>query len=405
MINFKQAHRIFLQGEPYKEDPRFFCGKKCDVRSLCMTIDFFLLNKEQAESISHKFLRFVQDFWRDSFVTDLAVDGKMGRRQPLSTLLQNQMDTANLWGFYGFANVKGPEMCKPKDIKVYSHKVDFEIAPILMHRHTNNFIPFFHELFPNGRPAEDEELIKKIYEIFYAEGKALVDYNLGPDANVWYSAGRHRKLDDRHHGRFYIEVMFMAIEDCVDEVSEVFADFIRDVAEEYQNVNGHIMLQPTRYSGNSPYLRYFHSYGGDYDYDEDLFDDEEGQKYSYLQGVEWANVMSPLVLERGNDWENVPAGIQTSKLKNALYVQSEVPISQYDVPQAILLKEYLLPGLYPGRSARSIRRVVFPYDGMIGSAGMFSTNAPRHEWEIVPVLPGEIHVCYTDLVFMAKNCT
>lgn len=401
MINFKQAHRILLQGEPYKEDPRFFCGKKCDVRSLGMTIDFFLLNKEQAESISHKFLSFVQDFWRDSFVTDLNVDGKLGRRQPLSTLLQNQMDTATHWEFGGFANVKGPEMCKPKDIKAYFHKVDFEIAPNLISEDETDFVSFFDELFPNGRPSEEEELIKKIYEIFYAEGKALVDYNRSSDAFVSYSAGRHRKLDDRYHGRFFIEIMFMAIEDCVDEVSEVFAEFIRDVAEEYQNVNGHIMLQPTCCSGDSPYLRYFDSYGGDYDYDEDLFDDEEGQKYSYLQGVEWANVMSPLVLERGNDWENVPAGIKTRKMKNALYVQSEVPISQYDVPQAILLKQYLLPGLYPGRSARSIRRAVF----LIDSRGQSGTFAPRREWEIVPVLPGEIYVCYTDLVFRAKNCT
>lgn len=396
--NFHMAHTLLFEGKWGEGNDNKYYADKCDERDLSIKMEMFCLSKERAVDLTQRVALFVESFLGDSFVSQLTVPGSKNNRIPLAERFEDvRQNDASYWCFYGNCNVKGPGMKLKKDL-INCEKKYFMLEPYIANRNHEDFVRSFNSLFPEGRPADDV-LLKNTYELFQMQGKVFRNHFYGPDLTVVFVFGKHKKKKDLYCGSFHLSINATVIKNCLDEISLEFADFLKEISSEYQNVNGFVMLQPSeRAFCESYYKLYFKDYWGDDDYDEELFTENEGRKYTYLQGVEWANVMSPVVLERGSDWENVPTGIKTSKIKEAMYVQSETPISQYDVPQAILLKQYLLPGLYPGRSIWRIR-------GMFENLGTKLSGAPRKEWEIVPILPGEISVSYTNLVFTAKNCT
>ena len=166
------------------------------------------------------------------------------------------------------------------------------------------------------------------------------------------------------------------------------------------------MLQPfyATVKGNSPYMRYFGSHlRKDGSHEQAECAPHEWYSTYYLNGIEWANIISPLAQGHfPTEWfneANISNGIQIQKLQNGcILAKMSSSIEEYDITDSIVMKRTLLPALFPGGSYIPLKALFKP---IVNNS--FMVNFPRSDWAIVPVLDDEVYVVGTDLVFQSNK--
>ena len=145
-------------------------------------------------------------------------------------------------------------------------------------------------------------------------------------------------------------------------------------------------------------MRYFgHGTEHDGSHEDVGFLPKEWYPTYYLPGVEWFNILSPLVqrhIPEVNTGSVAKQDAHIEKLSGGgLLITSPQSIDAYDIPDARKLKRIVYSALNPGGAYYSIRRKLLVDD----DEWMFE-GLPRHDWAIVPVFEEEVSIVGTDLV-------
>jgi len=171
----------------------------------------------------------------------------------------------------------------------------------------------------------------------------------------------------------------------------------------YHRLNAQVMLQPISAPvGTHPYMAYF---GSNRNSDGSHIDTgqtpEEWYSTYYLQGVEWANIVSPRA--KDHILHSLQGAVNSEIIQyrelsgGGILLKSAKPILACDVADAIELKKIVEDALYPGGRAKSVKQLLSAIDNH------HISYLPRNDWAIVPIYPEEIEFVGENLVFRSGS--
>lgn len=263
---------------------------------------------------------------------------------------------------------------------------------------------FFDNLFTATRP-DKAQITNNIIRLFEEEGRKSLSFHNHPDLDGRICASAYQAHPDLFYGDISISFSAFCLGDFLDAMAETFAQIASSLSDRFIQINASVWLQPRKMGSisiQSPYMDYFGN---------DLLEDNSHQEAGctpkewypsyYLCGVEWFNVLSPLVKQHIS--QTIPCydgeKVQISSLTSgALLVRSTKPISEYAYYDACTLKRLVIPALYPGRKILPLR-AIYPWENV----ERMHSACPRADWEIVPIEKAEVNIVGTDIVFCSQN--
>lgn len=374
-------------------------GKPVDCRVLTLSINFYQLSYEQMLSLSSESAMFMYELFGDRFYARWRIGRRNTRYGSTAILKKVAEEKVSDYLFESF--LKGPQVFDPKSFRcldTYLMRVGSCADPISPGV-SIDFMDQWQKLFPDGRP-NDREMEENIFKLCNMSGYKCTSYWYGYDLQAMFSSLPYKNFPESYHGGFSVNICGACLGDYLNKFAEKFRSFAAEVATKYGNINAHVMLQP---STGSPYQRYFRGYSGQDDshIDANCLPVEWYPTY-HIYGVEWANIISPLVqthLDVPVLLSAAEPGVSIQLLSSgAILVGSKKDIDQYDVEDGVNLKRLLYPALYPGHRCISLKEI-FPKDGSKPVIEWF----PRYDWSIVPVFREEIYVVASHLVFSHLN--
>ncbi|MBQ3505021.1 MAG: hypothetical protein IJA75_10030 [Oscillospiraceae bacterium] len=389
-----------------------FINQAIDCRQLTLSIRYSFLNQDVLSTMIKKILHHLHVITEDHFVFCWYRNGKRIKHKR-DMLSQDWMIIDNSGMRIAFdAYVMNQITCNSSTILKYQkelpscfhkYQTQFRIAPYALESSVD-YPVFFDELFTNVRQGNDQ-IINNIINIFRAEDRKLLGFHKHPDL----CGQMHAEPYMEHPGLFYgyIQISFSSfcLGPFVNKMADILAQIACDLSDSFVHLNASVMLQPQEFTGlqnENPYMRYFGKHLiEDGSCKEALCSPKEWYPTYYLHGVEWFNILSPLVKQHIG--ESIPHYNQTEVYvhvldSGSLLVRSQKPITQYSYHDACVLKQIVKPALYPGKNAFPLR-AIYPW---LGSPRVYDW-CPRNNWAVVPVENSELSIIGTDIVFCAKR--
>ena len=372
-------------------------GKEIDCRNLILACEFFQLPYEQITELSFIYLKLVSAIFDSPFMIDWKINNRSASVKNVESRLQNIALPQQAWIGSFEAVLMTPSI---RSVKTFHDKLrQFErthlshsLSPLV----SSDYPEYWSRVFPNGR-CESNQLLSSIQEIFDAPNRRLSTVHTSPDGAGVLTAIPYRNNTQQYYGSFYIQFSTFSLGDSLEEMAKRFESVLIDLSNEYRNVNGRVMLQPSgQWLGKSPAMHFF-SGMPIFDGSHERYNCLENEWYPtyYVCGAEWSNVISTLAQNHFENKAMVSVGVESTLLAGGgLWVRSNRAICDYDVSDAVKIKRSIYPALYPGRFHIPIRVLFGPL-----RRNFDYIRHPRSNWAIIPIVDGEINIIGTDLVF------
>ncbi len=365
-------------------------GTAIDCRCLYLNLEFYDLPADKAASMGEDIIRWQAKLTEGFVVHRTCYDHVVSVDKALLDLKES-VDGSYCFGMIQTGYVKSDVVYNKRSMKAYGREAMDSTVDNFVGERPPQYQTLWNELFPNGRES-DEEICRKYYGIFQMPHKKLCHGYYFPDSDSLLILDPYKNDEKLFWGEYTFYICAYCLQDGTDAMAEYFREFLTELSNKYGNLNGRVMLQPYG-SGKSPYTRYF-----DCNDNKDGSHEDAGraarewyQTY-YLPGVEWFNIISPLVQERLAECpggEKLPGG--------GLVLKSSKPITQYDVEDAVAMKKILLPVLPEIGIQLSVKET---FDGFHqNTIKYYDRYLPRCDWAIVPILEDEIKIYWGTICF------
>ena len=372
-------------------------GKAIDARSLSLRGDFYFLSEDTVLEMAESVLGWLSKTLSHGFVVKCYMQEKSIAKNRAILNFKSELQTKHYIFYKEEAFAISPVVYNINTFRSYMQNVrcgkyDAPEVPLYV---STDYGDFWDSLFPNEL-IEPDAVKGKILQIFREEGRKLIAGYCMPDVHVILNILPYRNHPNIYHGCFSIGFSAFSLGPHLDHMAEEFTILAEHIAQTYVNLNIQVSLQPIGVH-RSPHMALF---GNNCNADESHLDanctEQEWYSTYYLPGVEWFNVISPLAvqhLQHIDSFTDSPF-VTVKKTAGVLFVKSRKSISQFDISDALKIKELLQPALYPGRSYITFRTL---FKDEIARADKMVF--PRSNWAVVPVFENEIEVVSNYLVF------
>lgn len=375
-------------------------GEVIDTRCLTLDFEFQMLTGSQVcnliEDMCEWLVAFLPD---DCFVTNCEVNNRRGDLKKLLLEIPKKCEKSIVWDCLLESYVISSAVFNKKTMRNHERELQYgKYASMAMaeNRHftSRDYFSYWDALF--RKVEQDPDIIKeKILHLFNEEHRFSVQtYHLS-DVQGYFSVLPYYHNKELHYGSFSLDFSSFCLGDNLQDAADLFCNLVTELSAKYVNLNARVMLQPV-VGEHSPHTHYFEfASPGGFDLCNDVFDREK-ETIRSIPGVEWFNIVSPLVcqcLSRPITVNSALPGISVKEAHTgAILVHSELPIAQYDIPHAKRMKQILYDALYCGKKCVPINRT-YPANHIDFSCGL------RKKWEIVPVFAEEITVTPCEVIF------
>ena len=332
----------------------------------------------------------------NAFVTKTWAGGKwVGKGKRLWGLMDAL--TAQKGWSYGFEGMAISPVVH--SIKTYNSYFQNIRRGIYRSEHIQPGVSVDYREFWDGLFAEipDNTAIKQnILRIFRETGKSLVSIYDLPDVQASLGFIPYQRMPNSYYGSFSIHISAFCLTGALADVADTLVSCAKQLSEKYVKLNARVMLQPNIGPLCNPYMYLFTSLQQtDGSHAENNCAKNEWYSTYYIPGVEWFNIISPLAQKHLSKSLSVPPSIVSERLSSGgLAIRSAKEIIDYDIPDALKMKQLVYPALYPGLRSISFR-TLFQDEIPKSTMSVF----PRSDWAIIPVLDNEIDVVYRNVVF------
>jgi len=374
-------------------------GEVIDCRQLAVRYDFYMLTQEAVSCMCKDIIAWISELLGDQFITRWDLDGRVVSAKKLQSIPERFMSDYKSLSFGCEGYVKSPLAHNLKTLRELRFEKKSAIRTSAAHTGLSvDYREYWNSLFPDGRPG-DKEIVAAIHRLF-SEDRHIRSLCSIPDLFCHASAHRYSKHPGQYRGSFMLGLNHFCLDGQCDAYADRFLEFACRMAERYKNLNAYVMLEPSGVGIfgmlQMPYKRYF---GGKYGYDDSHLDADCAPVEWYdtynLQGVEWANIISPLAQTHfESPIAEAPEVVVKSLPGETVLVRHAKPMSQYNVAAAKQVKQVLQPALYCGGSYIPLKEL---FCGQVSDFHML--RFPRCDWAIVPMLDGEIRISGNALVF------
>ena len=375
-------------------------GPTIDCRCLSIMAEFYELSREEALQLAQDVIVWSEKFYGKDFIAKRTVGRQIISLKGLLAKLDNELQPGCGLSYIEEAMVKSPVVYNGMTFRKYLHQIRWGVSCGSMHV-SADYCDYWNRLF-SDLPLDDDAIRQRIYRIFQEKNKQnIASYHL-TDTQAGLIINPYRNFPNCYYGCYDFSISAYCLQGHIEDAADRLKSFAEFLSSKYQKINVRVMLQPIVGPDRNPYMTIFGRYGMvDGSHEEANCTEQEWYPTYYVPGVEWFNILSPkasahLDLNSCNETTDM-ATIQTTS-NGATVIASRNTITQYDVPDAIALKQLTLPALYPGRSYLKLKGLM---NNQITcqTLGVF----PRSNWAIIPVLEEEIDVFSGYLVFTANG--
>lgn len=371
-------------------------GDAIDCRCLILATEFYQLSQKESLEIADEITKWAEDLLGKAFVTKTLAGGKWVGKDKRLWGLMDALTAQKGWS-YGFEGMAiSPVVHSIKTYNSYFQNIrrgkyrSERIYPGV----SVDYREFWNDLFAE---IPDNTTIKQnILRIFRETGKSLVSIYDLPDVQATLGFTPYQRMPNSYYGTFSIHISSFCLAGSLADMSDSFVSFAKQLSEKYVKLNARVMLQPNIGPLCNPYMYLFTSLQQT-DGSHVAHNCAKNEWYStyYIPGVEWFNIISPLAQMHLSEPISAPSSIAAKRLSGGgLAVCSAKEIIDYDIPDALQIKELIYPTLYPGMRSISFR-TLFQDEIPKSTMSVF----PRSDWAIIPVLDNEIDVAYRNVVF------
>lgn len=356
-----------------------------DCRMIRLEIDFFLLSNIQQKELARYCALQIDSILSDEFFCHWEEKRHVKLKTLLEKIEKNEEDIC----FFCDANVLSEIVYDSKSFNAYEKKITS--TSIIENWYDRDVSSDYFDTFKQYLPQfNDQSKCKEaIIKLFYEKGKIKTAYWKNHDASAYFKSRKYKKRADLYHGVFYFTIGLNCLNDTEEYVDRLI-NFAIKATDISTNINARIAISPI-YSWEScnAYRYYFNEKENDNSHVRLGFCEDEWYPYYYLPGVDWFNLLSPLVASRLNSTKRDIKDCQNLVLKTfpngTITVQSTSKIDELDVYELREIREVLYPVLYP-------RKGKILFKDLNNQLLWCSWAKPRLWWEHLPIFEDEISV-------------
>lgn len=364
-------------------------GSCVDGRVLYLNLEYCNVPFELMKETAIAFYQFTSDFYQDQFVSQWCFSGGERLYYPRD-VIRELKDDRSIAIFNVEANVKTPSCYSKMHFREFKRRLLYDTT-LRRQEYALDFDAYYKSrIEPVLMDAERlrEATIKLFLE---QDRKPFLTYNTA-DSNGGFFSMPEQLGSTYYHGSLSLSIAVGCLGDRLNHAAKIFADELQNLCVLLGTASGRVSVCPYAYAiGNNVYTRYYR------ERDLPVIDEEMPERIlphnwnrvAYLRGFEWANVLSPQAAKKiapALVSKSAEGAVSVEMLSNhGAFVQLNMPIDAVDVDDLLILKRFLYPALYPGKSSTA---AVTPVIRGLTPAQFF----PRCRWERIPFFPEEIKV-------------
>ena len=360
-------------------------GKVIDCRSIIFQAEYYCLSEEKLLQLATLLYSFVNDLFSDKCVISWHIRNKSIRNE--TVIKQTNIQTNEIFTIDAIGDVKCDRVINKTGLRKYEKDLGNNMIfylPIVPPFASVDYPEYASQrLVPYEK--DPHAFRQAVIDVFSEEGRVNLSQSQTHDITVMLLC---KKDGDNHNlicGNFFIGVsLFCLNDDELEKLSKQLLELLRQIAEEYINVNASIRIAQT-WQEFDYYWR-----GENLCQDDTTYDLRDGElrslinqriKYLYLTSIGWANALSPVVMDYYNKHQNSHTAANVLREKTAgggtIYL-SEKKITDFQLMDAKEIKKELYPCIVPSYIEAPVH-----YNGIGGI---------RSNWENVPILDEEIKI-------------
>ncbi len=362
-----------------------------------MSVDFFMLNRQQVEELAMYFLEWYSEvlnslcvecwYFEDHRVKREAIPQKIKSETSFHFGCESYISSEKIYDLKSYRRVIR-ELLKED---VYSN----EISDV-----SYDYLAFYDEHFRNA-PKNADDWKKEILAFFQEKGRKYICAEPGSDLYCSVLAVPYRSDPNAYYGGLYFDVLAFCIEEDMQIFTNSMQSFLKQLSARFQNINARLGLSPFRPPESSAYMLYFDGqFSPDNSHISNNVLPSEWYKSYYLTAVEWFNVVSPLTQKHipkiREESATYPSLAVEEIESGGIIVQVKKHINELEVQDLLPVKMLLYNALYPAK--RSISKEYILSRKVTGIM-----IKPRSRWELIPLMEDEIIVTDEEITFKHRN--
>ncbi|MBR6801336.1 MAG: hypothetical protein IKM61_06265 [Eubacteriaceae bacterium] len=376
-----------------------FRGQYIDCRMLKFEIDFYQCSWPELNAIATRIRHWLSEVIEHRAVLRWFYGDREIRSENIQTKIDNP-DSGISFGFDGM--IVSKEIYNQKSYKAFLKEAmygsTYKLPPDAdkTMNYKDVFMSYFQDIERN------DEIKKSLLEIFDMSGMYPVSMWAGSDVSAFFHSNHYIEGAIKYCGKFDFAIALKSLGENVIHFSNEIIRFLKDFAIEFKNTSSRVNLSYFSILQHiSPHMVYF---GGrlnkNPEHPEFDYGDSDMNKYAYVPGAEWFNIISPLqqqllpnLLSESQKYPEVTTEVLPG---GNMIVRSSKDIISTDIDEYKAIKSLLYNALYPGKSEIKMK------DLLNFDAWGWGTK-PRFYWEYVPMFEDEIEVLDDRVIFRHRN--
>lgn len=182
------------------------------------------------------------------------------------------------------------------------------------------------------------------------------------DARIWLSAKKYGTPKDLYKVTLSVRIQVESLGEHVNAAADCLRKWLEGVSEQYACVSGFVGKGALSGQFVSPQMEYFAWY------EDGIVESSNGDRYgakewmeaNFAEGIEWANVFSPCIVNKIRNAEKLKsvAGIEIKKMKSgSIAISSKKNFRDFSAEEAEKLYPYLEGCLRPGNVTIKIKNL------------------------------------------------
>lgn len=332
-----------------------------DKRALCLhaaLVGSMQDNLSFAEKVYEDFLLALKPVGLFGSMTDERQNVKIER------LLDTFRNEFEKWGESQFISdffLKTDRIRTKKDLKEQENKL-LAIAPDFLYEQ-KVFDAWFRKCekyaarFPE---SERKEILVK--ELLHSSQDVPGFCGNFEDARIWLSAKKYGTPKDLYKVTLSVRIQVASLGEHVNAAADYLRKWLEDVSEHYACISGFVGKGALSGQFVSPQMEYFAWY------EDGIVESSNGDRYgakewmevNFAEGIEWANVFSPCIVNKIRNAEKLKSveGVEMKKMKSgSIAISSKKNFRDFSAEEAKKLYPYLEGCLRPGNVTIKIKNL------------------------------------------------